>query len=292
MIKDLISMDLGTSPVPGLTIHILKEYEIKTPANESFKVNNFSIMLIKSGELKIQMKDDSIHYLFPKDIIVLPKNSFCTLLEVKQKLRLFLISFTAEYASRNTIVRGETDPFYFFISKTTSKITLEDRDFLKLTRIYKLIYTINAEPENAVFKRRPEVVCLNLFRYGLELLCAKYKKDMIINFTRKELLVIKFLTMLTTDCKKQHSVKFYADMLFVTSLLLTKSVKLVTEKTAKELIVEAIIFEAKKLLDNSELTIYYIANELEFSTVSFFSNFFKKHASISPSDYRANSRKV
>lgn len=289
MIKDLINGDLGTSPISGLTIHIIKKYVVKTPSNESFKVNNFSIILIKSGEFKIQLNDDGIRHLFPKDIIVLPKNSFCTLLEVKHKLQLFLMSFTPEYASQNTILRGKADPFYFFIAKTASKITLKDKDFLMLSLIYKLIYNINTEPENPVFKKEPEVISLSLFRYGLQLLCAKYQKNMIINFSRKELLVIQFLTMLTIHCKKQRSVKFYADTLFVSSAHLTKIVKRITEKTVKELIVEAIIFEAKVLLENSELTIYDIADELEFSSVSFFCHFFKRHASVSPSDYRLNS---
>ncbi|PTS87824.1 AraC family transcriptional regulator, partial [Flavobacterium sp. HMWF030] len=45
---------------------------------------------------------------------------------------------------------------------------------------------------------------------------------------------------------------------------------------------------AKNLLEDPQFTIAAIAEELEFPTVSLFSRFFKKHASISPSQYRSN----
>lgn len=288
MIKDLVNIDLGTNPVSGLTIHIIKKYVIKTPSNESFKVNNFSIILIKSGECKIQLKDDSIEHLSAKDILVIPKNSFCRLVEVKYRLQLFLLSFTPEYFAQNSIIKRKTDPFYFFITRTTSKITLDDMDFLVLSLLYELIYNINAELENSTLKKEREGISFNLFRYGLKMLYEKYQKDFIINFTGEEKLVVQFVTILAVHCKKQHSVKFYADTLSVSSGYLTKRVRQVVEKTPKKLIEEAIIIEAKTLLENPELTITYIAGELEFSTASFFSNFFKKHTSISPSEYRSD----
>lgn len=288
MIKDLVNIDLGTDPVSGLTVHIIKEYVIKTPSNESFKVNNFSIILIKSGECKIQLKDASIEHLSAKDILVIPKNSFFSLVEVKYKLQLVLLSFTSEYFAQNSTLRGKIDPFCFFITRSASKITLDDQDFLVLSLLYELIYNINAELENSTFKKEQEGISFNLFRYGLKMLCEKYQKDFILNFTREERLVVQFVTILAVHCKKQHSVKFYADALFVSSGYLTKRVRKAAKKTPKKLIEEAIIIEAKALLENPELTITAIGVELEFSTASFFSNFFKKHTSISPSKYRSN----
>lgn len=288
MIKDLVNIDLGTDPISGLTVHIIKEYVIKTPSSESFKVNNCSIILIKSGECKIQLKDDSIEHLSTKDILVIPKNSFFSLVEVKYKLQLFLLSFTSEYFAQNSILRGKTDPFCFFITRSASKITLDDQDFLVLSLLYELIYNINAEVENSTLKKEREGISFNLFRYGLKMLYEKYQKDFIINFTGEEKLVVQFVTILAVHCKKQHSVKFYADALFVSSGYLTKRVRQAAEKTPKKLIEEAIIIEAKALLEDPELTITAIGAELEFSTASFFSNFFKKHTSISPSKYRSN----
>ncbi|WP_348823360.1 helix-turn-helix domain-containing protein [Flavobacterium aestuarii] len=79
---------------------------------------------------------------------------------------------------------------------------------------------------------------------------------------------------------------FYAGVLFVTSGYLNKIVKQVTGRTAKTLILEAIVVEAKNLLENSQSTVAEIAEELEFSTSSSFSIFFKRHTSLSPSQYR------
>ena len=52
--------------------------------------------------------------------------------------------------------------------------------------------------------------------------------------------------------------------------------------------VEKMIGEAKCLLQNSSATIKEISYALCFSETAHFSNFFKKHTSISPIQYRKN----
>ena len=131
-------------------------------------------------------------------------------------------------------------------------------------------------------------ISFNLFLYELRLIYTKYTSDASANFSRKESLIIQFLTILTIHCKKQHSVRFYAGALCITSGHLNKIVKQITGKTVKILIAEAIITEAKKMLEDSQFTIAFIAEELEFSSASSFSIFFKRHTSISPSGYRSN----
>lgn len=287
MIKDLINIELKDLPIEGLDVHIIKKYIVKTAANESFLVNNFSILLIKSGKFKIQIKD-IVQHLSAHDFVVIPKNSFCTILEVQDKLQLFLISFTSEFAFQNCLKRELVETFYFFIGKSSIKITLEERDFIVLSLIYKLIYYVNNDAKKNGLERELQRISFNLFLYELRLIFGKYSLDEKLNFTRKETLVIHFLTLLTIHCKKQHKVKFYAGSLFVTSGHLNKIVKQITGKTIKIFIAEAIISEAKNLLDDSQISIAFVAEDLEFSSASSFSNFFKRHSSISPSEYRSN----
>ena len=58
------------------------------------------------------------------------------------------------------------------------------------------------------------------------------------------------------------------------------------KKTAKTLIDERIIKEAKRMLKESSLSIEQIARELRFSSIESFSRFFKRVAGISPSKSR------
>jgi AraC-like DNA-binding protein len=287
MIKDLINIDLKDLPIEGLDVHIIKKYIVKTAADESFKVNNFSILLIKSGKFRIRIKEITQH-LSAHDFIAIPKNSFCTVLEVQDRLQFYLISFSPEFAFQNCLKKELVEAFYFFIGKSSVKITLEEKDFIVLSLIYKLIYYVNSDAKNNGLERTLQRISFNLFLYELKLIFGKYSSTEKLNFTRKETLAIHFLTLLTIHCKKQHSVKFYAGSLFVTSGHLNKIVKQITGKTVKILIAEAIISEAKNLLDDPQISIASAAEDLEFSTSSSFSNFFKRHTSTSPSEYRSN----
>jgi AraC family transcriptional activator of pobA len=287
MINDLLNIELKGSPIEGLNIDVVKKYIIKTTTNESFVINNFSILLIKSGRFKIQLRE-IVQDLSAQDLVVIPKNSYCTLLDVGDKLQLFLISFTPEFAYQNCFKKEVVDAFYLFIAKPSVKIGLDKRDFLVLSLIYELIYYVHKEVKSKGLEREIQRTSFNLFLYELKLIYAKYSTGISLPFSRKESLIIQFMTILSIHCKKQHSVKFYAGSLFVTSGHLNKIVKQYTGRTVKLLIAEAILIEAKNLLEDSRLTIAVIAEELEFGNSSSFSVFFKRHTSFTPSEYRSN----
>jgi AraC-like DNA-binding protein len=285
MIKDLINIELNDQPIKGLDVHIIKKYVIKTEYNESFETTNFSILLIKSGEFKIRLKEIT-QQLATHDLLVIPKNSFCTLLEIKGKLQLFLISFTSEFAFENCLKKELVDSFSFLLGKPSSKITLEEKDFLILSLIYKLIYFVNNDALHTSQDAELQRISFNLFLYELRYIFNRYDSQLSSGFTRQESLTIKFLTILTIHCKKHHEVQFYAGALFVTRGYLNKTVKRITGKTVKILIDQAVINEIKELLENSQFSIAFLAEEFEFTTPSNFSAFFRKHTSMTPSEYR------
>ncbi len=287
MIKELINIELNEPPFNGLHICVIKKHVRGKTYTESFVANNFCILLIKSGRFKIQLKD-TIQDLSTQDLVVIPKNSPCTLLEAEDKIQLFLISFTSEFATLNCFKKELVESFYFFRTNPSMKIALARKDFLVLSLIYKLIYFVNKEGRIDGLQGELQRISFTLFLYELRLIYAKYTTEASLNFSRKEILIIQFFTILAIHCKKQHSVKFYAGSLFITAGHLNKIVKQITGKTVKILIAEAIVAEAKNLLEDSQLTIAVIAEELEFSSASSFCVFFKRHTSISPSGYRSN----
>lgn len=287
MIRDIIHIELKDMPIDGLGIDIIKKYVTKTASDESFLVTNLSILLVKSGGFKIQLQE-IIHDLSARDLVVIPRDSYCTVLEVHDKLQLFIISFTSDFALKNCLKKELIDSFHFFIAKSSIQINLEEKDFLVLSLIYKLIHFVNRDARQNGVERDLQRISFNLFLYQLRLIYNKYFTEEALGFTRKESVTIQFLTILTIHSKKQHSAKFYAGSLFVTLGYLNKIVKQITGKTVKMLINEAIIMEAKNLLEDSQITMADITEELEFTTVSIFSRFFKKHTSISPSEYRSN----
>ena len=286
MIKDLINIELKDLSIKGLDVNIIKKYVIKTADDESFLIKNFSIILIKSGQFKIKLRDIT-QVLESHDLMVIPKNSFCTILEIKGKLQLFLITFTSEFAFENCLKKELVDSFSFLIAGPSPKITLEEKDFLVLSLIYKLIYFVNKDVQQNSHDEELQRISFNLFLYELKFIFNRCDSKGTSNFNRKESLTIQFLTILTIHCKKHREVLFYAGALFVTRGYLNKTVKEITGKTAKSLIDQAVINEIKSHLENSQSSIAFLAEDFEFSTPSNFSAFFIKHTSITPSEYRS-----
>jgi len=285
MIKNLINANLLDLSDEGLDIHIIKKYE-KSESDESFIAENLAVLLVRSGNIKIKLQE-IMQNLSARDLIVIPKDSICTIFEVQEKLQLYLITFSSEFAVKNCLKRELVDSLYFFIRKEPLKASLEEKEYQVLSLIYKLIHYINVEAKRTDIDEELYRISLNLFLYELKLIYAKYSSYTVVSFTRKENLVIQFLTVLSIHYKKQHHAKFYAGALFITSKYLNKVVKEVTGSSVKALIIEAIISEAKILLEDTQNTFAEIAEEMEFASVSVFSIFFKKHTSYSPSEYRA-----
>ncbi|MFD0766838.1 helix-turn-helix domain-containing protein [Mucilaginibacter lutimaris] len=83
-----------------------------------------------------------------------------------------------------------------------------------------------------------------------------------------------------------RSAKDYADRLAVHVNHLNKILKEATGRTTTQLISERVIQEAKILLKQTDWSIGDVSYVLGYDDISHFSNFFKKHTSITPAAFR------
>ena len=81
----------------------------------------------------------------------------------------------------------------------------------------------------------------------------------------------------------------YADMIYVTPGHLNDTIKSVTGRTAKQMIDEKRVTEAKRLLYWGELTVKQIASHMNFEDDAYFNRFFKKHTGQTPAFFQRNS---
>lgn len=97
-----------------------------------------------------------------------------------------------------------------------------------------------------------------------------------------------FMEMLVTDNGRHRTIEYYAEKLGYSPKYLSKIVKQASGKKALDMIhdyaIECIVAE----IVHSNKHIKDIASGFEFSNISFFAKFFKKHTGLSPSDYRNN----
>lgn len=83
-----------------------------------------------------------------------------------------------------------------------------------------------------------------------------------------------------------HHVSDYAEALHITVPHLCSTIKQASQRTAGDLIVEAILTDAKAQLKLSVSPIKEIAISLGFENVAFFNRFFKTHVGTTPKNYR------
>lgn len=99
-----------------------------------------------------------------------------------------------------------------------------------------------------------------------------------------------FKSLVDNNYQKWHKVGTYASEIPISSKHLSHTVKKLTGKTAKEFIQDRLVLEGKRLLIHTSLTVKQIAYELGFEEPLHFSNFFKKHAQVSPSEFRSQKK--
>ncbi|MGM5629945.1 helix-turn-helix domain-containing protein [Apibacter raozihei] len=127
-----------------------------------------------------------------------------------------------------------------------------------------------------------------LLAFLTELAGIYYSVEIEKNFVsiRKDELYNKFIQLLLKFHKKERSVGFYAEKMFLTPKYLSKIIKDISGVSATEWINRMVMITAKNLLKTSNLTVLQISEELNFPNPSFFSKFFKKNRGLSPIEYR------
>ena len=96
----------------------------------------------------------------------------------------------------------------------------------------------------------------------------------------------KFNILVETNFRTDHSVNYYAERLNKSPKTLSNIFALYNDKTPVQVIHERILVEAKRLLFYTDKSVKQITYELGFTDPAYFSNFFKKHTSQSPLQFR------
>lgn len=105
-------------------------------------------------------------------------------------------------------------------------------------------------------------------------------------------LLRRFSGLVEAHYRELHQVSDYADRLAVTAGHLNVVSKTWLQKTAREVIQDRLLLEAKRLLLHTDLCGKEIAYALHFEDPSHFAKFFKGHCGVSPGGFRQQIRKI
>ena len=176
------------------------------------------------------------------------------------------------------------DSFPFFDTHAKHVCYFSTEQFTFLGRLLENIKVkINS---NQPFKNEIIANLINVFLYEYSSLCSEQLFTSTFPQTRSGQIMLEFKKLVSLHFTKQRSVKFYADLLFLSRKHLSETIKNETGKSAGEWIDETVILEAKILLQDPTLNIAQIASQLNFADQSTFGKFFKNLTGLSPVAYR------
>jgi AraC family transcriptional regulator, transcriptional activator of pobA len=137
------------------------------------------------------------------------------------------------------------------------------------------------------FKNDPEIVPGIIYALlKLVIKCHGLPSPDRLATSSKEKVVGDFKALVAKHFLEQKDVSFYASSLNITPKYLSQVLLSETGKTAKTLILEHLLLEAKSLLRQTSMTVLEICNWLGYTDHSYFTKAFKKFEGCTPLEYR------
>jgi AraC family transcriptional activator of pobA len=242
--------------------------------------NFYEVLFITqgSGSYTIDFKTYSI---FPNHVFFVSPGQVHSI-DFSDDILGYIFLFTKEFYLLPKTEKNKLIEFPFFHNLTHENPPLLIPEPQKLIDIFDLLCQHTLEETT-----NSEEIALA----GLDLLlnmCNKYypQQKEEESISKGRILVKRFKRQIEENFAHQHLVKEYATSLNVTPNHLNETVRQITGFTAKDLIKERIILEAKRLLSHTELNITEIALRLNFEDQSYFSRFYKKNTGSSPNEFR------
>lgn len=264
-----------------LKVLYLAEFKSVKPCETLLNPGWFSVIIVVSG---------TINFIEGSSTIRLSRGDMSIVSGLGQvnasdlPLRICLLSCTLDFAIINRVARFGNGYSEVLANQSSFVLSLEKNEILYMIQLFALLQK-NYSGQHTIFQRKMILLCIDLMLYAFSELCHKYGESITVH-SHNEKTVTNFIMQVQQNCKMHHDVKFYAESLFVSKGHLRKLVRTVLGISAKYLIEMTLVSEAYILLANDQLSITEIGESLNFSSPSTFSSFFKRHAKLSPTQYR------
>lgn len=165
----------------------------------------------------------------------------------------------------------------------TPFVQLTAHEHLRLAALHKAIalhHTLTTHPSYR------EIQCSQLFIFTAEVSAIYSAQPIKPSGSHNEELTSGFFRLLHEHFRTHRDAGFYADRLCISTKHLARVIGQVTTHTPSYWIADFTVREAKALLKSTTLTVTQLSEELNFPNSSFFARYFKRHAGMSPQNYR------
>lgn len=251
-----------------------------------FKPQSYAFLFVRKGEVVLQVPSQELHITDRQILIISPHVQY-TLIRYSENLELLLTQDYKEIQEHLhlKINRFQIFPLIFFRKEYV--IIPQESEFEWMWEFLCQIAALREISNQFLYKKEIYQSVTEAFVLSLasvlqpsSTITSNYKQD------RKSMLAEEFIALASQHYKKNRNLDFYANKQHVSKKYLSICVKDVTGITPSSILNQLTIDEAKLLLNNPENNIGDVAFDLGFADAFIFSKFFKRHTTMSPSQFK------
>lgn len=229
---------------------------------------------IQDGDVSI---DGKTHSLKGPTIAILPENHMVSFSGMTGIDPMMHIALTTDYILN---MPSPIDTNIFSYSRYIPVMHISDSKYEDFLSYFSFLY--KESKEESIYQE--EIIRSILYALILEI-SGEYEKQYNLKSgarIKSDDLSDKFFHLLAVYYKENRTVRFYADKLNITAKYLTTAIKKATGRPVLDWLHEAVLIEAKMLLKTTDLTVQQVSERLNFSSLSSFIQFFRKHTGTTP----------
>ena len=275
--------------VSGFTIHHLQDTFSELPfTSVPFRPNYFSFLFVRDAFGKYTI--DDLNFNIEPGTVYFTNPGNYRIFEWQKITDACLVTFNESYLKEH-VHSDVYREFSFLLTETVQPRVLQAGQFQIIEQLYQHIYRehIGDSPyKNQLIGSLMVVMLLKIKEYFFQDYNPIYEgnRSSQIVKTFKRSLEDHFRELAGGKADKPLRVQDYADMQFLSVNYLSNVITSKTGKSISTWIADKTTAEAKVLLQDTALSIKEIADRLGFLEAPHFSNYFKKHSSLSPAEYR------
>lgn len=242
------------------------------------KKDHFCIVLVESGEIGLQIEDQTFKLSSGKIAIIFPEQVSCVT-KVSSDISGKIILFE-EILFCSDILKNELLSYNVDLATHLNCVFLSPSEFDQSKKLAVDIENMYLNP--SLVRKEQARFYIKIFLLGLiELVHGQHP---VLQHESDKNLYIRFKKMLNERYRNERTVQYYASKLAITTKKLNKLTRKHCDETAINAIHNRILQEIKRLLLFSDLSHKQISLELGFSSPSALNKFVKNKLQETPTE--------
>ena len=216
------------------------------------------------------------------DMLLLEPGSFLLIREFSEDALVYWLVFSSSFLEKYTVNNKMS---LSSLQLHSPKLSISENHAQVICKMYDaVVAALNAEP--SMLDTEKMVHVFNLLRTSYAKYAHEQDEYVVKPLDRKTEIYQDYCQLVLKHYQEWHHVSQYAEAMRLTLPHLCSTIKSVGDRTAGDIIIEAIITDAKSQLKITNLQVKEIALSLGFDNVAFFNRFFKSRVGVTPKAYR------